>query len=83
MKYITKVQTFDGITHDNAEKAKHYLDRMHSDLLSRITNKVLSEGNGKHIQTGDWISNNLDMFLKLHVIKINMTLEMEIEDEQD
>lgn len=80
MKLIQRIETFDGETHEGWAGAKSHLDKLHADLLSKISSNLCAACNGKYVATGNWIDANLDLFLQLHQIKADMALSNPEED---
>jgi len=80
MKTITMFVTFDGVKHDSLKSALNYLSAMYADKLSRLSAKLLQDGNCKHIATGDFIDNNLHLFAELQKIKDDFDMSKDEEN---
>jgi hypothetical protein len=82
MKKIVVYEIFNGDRFDTYNEARKRIEWHHANLLSSITNKILTQGDGKYVKTGDWIDKNLELFLDLYKIKQDLHLEgSEDEDE--
>lgn len=72
MKIVTRVQTFDGATHDTSVIAQRYLDRLYADSLCELAHKLVHIE--KYAQMCEWIDTNLDLFDVLKAIKQDMVV---------
>lgn len=66
MKFVSKVETFDGIIHDSVEDAQKYLDAEYNIALSDISN-ALAYQSASHVDS--YISKNIEKFAALIQIK--------------
>lgn len=73
---VEKFQTFDGKLHSNTKDAKKHLDALYANKLCVISSSICYL-NGKHVPTGDWIDQNLHLFLELAQIKDDQQLAEE------
>lgn len=80
MKIVTRVQTFDGATHDTSVIAQRYLDRLYADSLCELAHKLVHIE--KYAKMCEWIDANLGAFEMLQVIKQDMTVVPLPEDDE-
>lgn len=83
MKTITMYVTFDNAKHATQKDALRHLEALHGNKLSSLAAKLLQEGNGKHVGTGDFINNNLRLFAELQRIKDDMILLQDDDNEEE
>ena len=73
MKTVSKVMTFDGKLHDTQKDATRHVDAIYADKLSKIALKLVQIG--KYAATGDYINDNLSLFVELASIKADLVME--------
>lgn len=72
MKKITKIQTLNGVLHDDVKSAKRHLEKLYGDHLLAIGRSL---ANSSYTNVTEYIDSNLDAFVKLKAIKDDMELE--------
>lgn len=72
MKRVTRVQTFDGLVHDDQKAAQRHLDKLYADLLCSVAREL---SNQKYMFVTSYIDEHLDDFQRLRVIKADMSME--------
>jgi hypothetical protein len=75
MKWISMVETFDGLRHEDERSAMRHLEALHADTLSGIAHGIVAQ-NHKYGAVGDWVDNNLPLFERLMRIKADMKMEV-------
>jgi len=80
MKNVNKIQTFDGVFHDNTKDAMRHLDKLYGDVLTKIAHQ-LTACDGKYIRISEYLDENLTSFDGLLRIKRDMQLEIDDEEE--
>ena len=78
MKKIFKIQTFDGLEFDSVKDAERHLNNIHGILLAKLSHNIV---NLKFAQIGDYIDENVDLFVKLQTIKNDLLLENDQEND--
>lgn len=79
MKTVVKVMTFDGKLHNTQKDAVRYVEAIYADKLSKIALKLVQIG--KYAATGDYINDNLSLFLELASIKDDLQMEKDSEED--
>jgi len=74
MRYVTMVETFDGMRHADAANAKRHLENVYGLQLSKIAHG-LAKTDGKYVAMQDYIDANLEQFTHLAAIKADMERE--------
>jgi len=78
MQVVQQVKTFDGKVHEDYDAAVRHLNKLHADLLSKISHEIVKQE--KYTKVGDWIDTHLGLFLDLHAIKQDMQVQPPEED---
>jgi hypothetical protein len=75
MKLLTRVQTFDGVLHNDRDAATRHLDRLYGAALSKLAHKIIAESDFKYSHLVEFLDGNLDSFKELMNIKADLVLE--------
>jgi hypothetical protein len=79
MKTVSKVMTFDGKLHDTQKDAVRHVEAIYADKLSKLAVKLVSIE--KYVALGNFIDENLALFLELASIKADMEVEKDSEED--
>lgn len=77
MRQVTKIETFDGVLHDNVKEARKHLEVQYADVLCPLAHKITAAE--KYSKICDLVDANLAEFAKLIKIKEDMALQPEDE----
>ena len=79
MKTVSKVMTFDGKLHDTQKDATRHVEAVYADKLSKISMQLVRID--KYVATGDYINDNLSLFVELASIKADLVMEKDFEED--
>ena len=77
MRQVTKIETFDGVIHDNVKDANKHLEVQYANVLCPLAHKIVAAE--KYSKICDLIDATLAEFAKL--IKITEDMALQPEDE--
>ena len=75
MKRVTKVVTFDQVVHNTQATAEMHLNRLYSDLVTKLAHSMVNEVDGRHGKAGAWIERHIPEFITLNTINADRQLE--------
>lgn len=73
MKTVTKIQTRDGVLHDNEASAKRHANKVYADALSTLAAKLVKIE--KYSPMMDFLDTRLDDFIELRALADDTVLE--------
>lgn len=75
MKKVVRVQTMDGVLHEDLRRARHYADERYGNALTQLAGKAVSVE--KYTKMVEFIDAHLVDFVFLKALKDDLTLEDE------
>lgn len=79
MKTVFKVMTFDGKMHVTQKDAVRHVEAAYADKLSKIALQLVQID--KYVATGDYINDNLSLFVELASIKDDLVMEKDSDED--
>lgn len=76
MRRVSRVQTADGVLHEDERAALRHAERRYGDALSRVAHQIVHL-DWKYTTTMEFIDTNLNAFVELKALKDDITLEAE------
>lgn len=77
MKAITKIQTFDGETHDSTREALRYLEIWEADILGKVAAHIQNLPRKTQAEIGDAIINKREELILIFRIQDDKKMEDE------